>query len=87
MSLNNLALLYQATGAYAKAELLLQRALTIYEKVLGEAHPDTATILNNLAELYRAMGDDAKAEPLVQRVLAIQKKIQGATPPAANGGK
>jgi tetratricopeptide (TPR) repeat protein len=37
--LNNLASLYRATGAYAKAEPLYQRALAIYEKTLGPGHP------------------------------------------------
>jgi tetratricopeptide (TPR) repeat protein len=53
-SLNNLALLYQDQGAYAKAEPLYVRALDIWEKVLGPMHPDLATVLNNLALLYRA---------------------------------
>ncbi|MGY4356327.1 tetratricopeptide (TPR) repeat protein [Bradyrhizobium sp. i1.3.1] len=76
-SLNNLALLYTATGAYAKAEPLYLRALVIYEKTLGPEHPDTALSLNNLAALYFAMGAYAKAEPLYQRALAIREKSLG----------
>jgi hypothetical protein len=33
---------YEATGAYAKAEPLYQRALAIREKALGLEHPDTS---------------------------------------------
>ena len=73
-TLNNLAGLYQAQGAYAQAEPLYKRALAIREKVLGPDHPDTATSLNNLAVLYRAQGAYAEAEPLYQRALAIRKR-------------
>jgi hypothetical protein len=58
------AALYDATGAYTKAELLHQRALTIREKAFNPEHPDTALSLNNLAALYEALGAHAKAEPL-----------------------
>src|SRR5262249_21409741 len=77
ISLNNLALLHSATGAYAKAEPFYQRALAIEEKALGPEHPDTATSLNNLAALYSATGAYAQAEPLYQRALAINEKALG----------
>ena len=44
LRLNNLAALYHASGAYAKAEPLYQRALAIREKALGPEHPDTAAV-------------------------------------------
>ena len=53
MSLNNIALIYQAQGRYAEAEPLHKRALAIGEKALGPEHPEVATWLNNLALLYR----------------------------------
>jgi tetratricopeptide (TPR) repeat protein len=46
LSLNNLAALYHATGAYAKAEPLFERALAIREKAPGRQHPDTALSLH-----------------------------------------
>jgi len=58
--LHNLAMLYQAQGAYAKAEPLYVRALDIYEKALGPMHPDVGLSLNTLAELYRDQGAYAK---------------------------
>ncbi|MGH8521535.1 MAG: CHAT domain-containing protein, partial [Gammaproteobacteria bacterium] len=80
-SLNNLALLYQATGAYAKAEPLLQHTLAIHEKTLGPDHPGTARSLNNLAALYQDTGAYSKAEPLYQRALAISEKALGPAHP------
>ncbi len=82
--LNNLALLYQAKGDYAKAEAFLIRALAINEKALGAEHPDTATSLNNLAALYNAKGDYAKAEPLYVRALAIREKALGPEHPSTS---
>jgi tetratricopeptide (TPR) repeat protein len=40
MSLNNLALLYQAMGNYTAAEPLYKEALAIRKKVLGENHSE-----------------------------------------------
>jgi Tfp pilus assembly protein PilF len=48
-SLDNLGSLLQAQGDFAGARSLLERALSIREKVLGPEHPETATTLNNLA--------------------------------------
>ncbi|HWO20054.1 MAG TPA: tetratricopeptide repeat protein [Kofleriaceae bacterium] len=80
-SLNNLGLLYQEQGAYARTEPLLVRALAIWEKALGAMHPDVAASLNNLAGLYQAQGAYARAEPLLVRALAIWEKALGAMHP------
>ena len=69
--------MYRGQGAYAKAEPLYVRALTISEKALGPEHPSTGARLNNLAGLYRAQGEYAKAEPLYMRALAISEKAEG----------
>ncbi len=61
VSLNKLALLYDAQGKYAEAEPLYKRSLAIWEQALGPEHPDVAGSLNNLAELYRAQGRYAEA--------------------------
>jgi len=80
-SLNNLALLYNSQGNYAKAEPLYVRSLAIWEKVLNSEHPDVATSLNNLAGLYESLGNYAKAEPLYLRSLAIREKVLGSEHP------
>ena len=79
--LNNLVLLYDSQGAYAKAEPLYIRAMAIKEKALEPVHPDTATSLNNLAFLYYNQGAYAKAEPLYIRALAIFEKALGSNHP------
>src|SRR5207253_1356676 len=76
-TLNNLAGLYDAQGAYEQAEPLTHRALAICEQVLGPQHPDTASSLNNLAALYGAQGNYAQAEPLMKRALAIYEQVLG----------
>ncbi len=75
--LNNLALLHETMGQYAKAESLYVRALAIFDKAEDPDHPATATSLNNLAGLYDAMGQARKAEPLYIRALAIREKQLG----------
>jgi hypothetical protein len=46
-------------GDLAGARPLVERALAIYERVLGPEHSSTATSLNNLAHLFQAQGDFA----------------------------
>ena len=77
VSLNNLALVYQATGRYAEAEPLYQRAAKIWETALGADHPNVATALNNLALVYQATGRYAEAEPLHQRADKIWETALG----------
>ena len=71
ITLNNLALLYQAQGQYAQAEPLYQRALALWEKALGPEHPLLVISLHSLVLLYQSQGHEAQAEPLYRRALAI----------------
>ncbi len=64
-------------AVYADAEPLYQRALLIWEQVLGPQHPNTATSLNNLALLYDNQGKYEQAEPLYQRALLIREQVLG----------
>lgn len=70
-SFNNLAVLYNTQGDYAKAEPLFKRSLVITEKAFGPEHPDVATILENLAGLYRITGRGSEAKALEQRAAKI----------------
>ena len=64
-------------AGYALVKPLLERALSIGEKVLGPDHPDTATGLNNLGHLLQSQGDLAGARPYYERALAIREKALG----------
>lgn len=64
---------YRVLADQAQARPLLERALTIAEKVYGPQHRNLATILNNLAAVMLAQNDLARARPLLERVSAIYK--------------
>ncbi len=68
-------------GDYEKALPLYQRALEIYEKVLGPQHPDVATTLNNLAGLYYHTERYEEALPLLERSLKIFESKLGPAHP------
>src|SRR5260370_42700226 len=61
-------------GRFADAEPLLQRALTLPEKIFGPEHPYVARGLQNLAENYRAQGLYENAESFHRKALAIWEK-------------
>ncbi|WP_353571407.1 FxSxx-COOH system tetratricopeptide repeat protein [Candidatus Albibeggiatoa sp. nov. BB20] len=76
--LNQLAFyLDEVKANYSQALPLYERSLAIWEKVLGEHHPDVAQSLNNLAELYRNQGKYEQALPLFEHSLAIWEKVLG----------
>ena len=68
--------LYQQ-GKYAEAVPLIQQALAIRRRILGDDHPDTAISLNNLALLYSAQGRYGEAESLYKQALAIVRRVLG----------
>lgn len=70
---NQLGQFLHARGAYAEAEPLYKRALSIREKSLGPEHPDLAISLSSLARLYRVLDRYGEAEPLYKRALKIQE--------------
>ena len=72
-SLNNLAVLYDAMGAYDRAEPLYRQALEITKKALGEEHPDYATSLNNLAVLYQATNRPQQALTTLGRGMEVEQ--------------
>ncbi len=71
------SVLLSSAGESGSAILAGERALTLYEQVLGLDHRDIATPLNSLGALYRNHGDYAKAEPLFARSLAIREREYG----------
>ncbi len=81
---NQLGYYLQMIGEYAEARPLYERALEIYEKVLGPEHPDTASSLNNLAGLLKDQGEYAEARPLYERALEICERVLGPEHPNTN---
>ncbi len=60
-------------GAYGQAEPFLQRALAIFEKTLGPANINTATILDNLTVLFWAQGRWSEAKDVLRRSMQINE--------------
>ena len=58
-----------------------QRALEIYEKVLGPEHLFTITSVGNLGSVLHSQGKYEEAEPLLKRSLAIREKGLGPEAP------
>jgi serine/threonine protein kinase/tetratricopeptide (TPR) repeat protein len=74
-SLHNAGELYAKLERYDEAEKLLQRALTIREKVLENA--ETARTICAMARLNQGRGNRDKAERLYRQSLAIREKVLG----------
>ncbi len=74
--------IYYTTGFYLKeraqyepALTHCQRAVTLYEQLLGPEHQEVAIALNNLALVYDEMAKYAEAEPLFMRAVTIFEKV------------
>jgi hypothetical protein len=72
--MNDLALWLYHRAEYGEAEPLYQRALAIWEKVLGPEHPHVATCSENYAALLLEMGRTAEAASLESRARVIRAK-------------
>lgn len=48
--------LYYVQKQYSIAEKLYRKCLSIYERVFGECHPNTAEVYNSLAYVYYNQG-------------------------------
>jgi tetratricopeptide (TPR) repeat protein/transcriptional regulator with XRE-family HTH domain len=79
--LNAAATYLTAHAEYAQAEALLQKALTIRQRLLEPLHPDTALTLNDLGMLYLTQGKYQQAEPLLQKALTIRTQVLGSEHP------
>ncbi|MGW2786651.1 FxSxx-COOH system tetratricopeptide repeat protein [Streptomyces populi] len=64
-------------GLPARGIVHLQRALTAYERMLGEDHPDTLVSRSNLAAAYDQVGDLARAIPLYEQTLSDMLRVLG----------
>ncbi len=62
---------------YSGAKAAFERALKIFEKQLGEDHPNVATLVNNLGYVLKALGDHAGAKAAYERALKIDEAAFG----------
>jgi tetratricopeptide (TPR) repeat protein len=76
-TVNNIALLLQATNRPSEAEPLVRRVLAFAEQRYGENHPVVATALNDLAVLLKDTNRLSEAEALFRRALAIDEQSSG----------
>ncbi len=80
-SYNNMGLVYDAQGDYAKALEYHNKALKIRLATFGENHPDVATSYNNMGLVYYSQGDYAKALEYYNKALKIWLAIFGENHP------
>ena len=80
-SYNNIGLVYDNQGNYAKALEYYEKSLAIDLKVFGENHPDTAMSYNNIGGVYYDQGNYAKALEFLNKALAIKLKVSGENHP------
>jgi len=76
--------LYQQ-GKYAEAGVLVQKALDLRRKLLGEEHPDTGESYANLAHILYAQGKYAEAGVFCQKSLDLCRKLLGEEHPHTAG--
>ncbi|HVI00294.1 MAG TPA: serine/threonine-protein kinase [Enhygromyxa sp.] len=75
--LTRFAALLTETGAYADALPHQQRALQIYEAVLGPQHPTAAIVLLNLGVTQDRLGQHQAALTSYERGIEVVKAVQG----------
>ena len=68
---------YENLGLYPRAQLLLQQAMEIRQRVLGREHPDTLRSASNLAYVLSSEGHYAEAEKSARETLEIQRRVLG----------
>ena len=75
--LNQAGLYLKGRAEFAEAKAVLERALAIWEKVLGADHPNVATLVNNLGSVLHGLGDLEGARAAYERALAIFERFLG----------
>ncbi len=83
---NTLGRTYNDLGQYPEAVKHLQRALELYRRNLGVAHPKTLDTMNQLGSVYRKEGKYPQAEALCKQVLEISRRALGPEHPDTLNG-
>jgi CHAT domain-containing protein len=79
-SLNNLGVLLDVRGEYARAQPYYEQALAMNQRLYPEAkypdgHPHLAGSLNNLGMLLKAQGEYVRAQPYYEQALAMCQRL------------
>jgi tetratricopeptide (TPR) repeat protein/3',5'-cyclic AMP phosphodiesterase CpdA len=74
---NGIALVYSDQGKYDEAITEFKKALTIYEKVLGKDHLDTATAYHCMAIVYSRQGNYKSALKWYREALGTRERVLG----------
>ncbi|MFZ1220903.1 MAG: FxSxx-COOH system tetratricopeptide repeat protein [Chthoniobacterales bacterium] len=74
---NEMGMYARARAEHEKAKAAYERALEIYEPLLGPEHENTATAVNNLGSALADLGDLPGAKAAFERALQIHEKIFG----------
>lgn len=80
-TLNSLGAMLKENGEYEETRKILEKILSVQEKLLGEDHKQTLGTLNNLGVVYRALKDYEKALEYYERALKGSEKTLGKTHP------
>jgi len=75
--LSYLGAAYGGLGAHGKGVELLQRALEIRRKELGDQDPETISLMNDLAAQLYNQGELAEGEPICRRLVELSAKSFG----------
>jgi len=76
-TLNRIAILLEKKGAFADAEAMYRRALSLSENTLGQDHPTVAFLTHNLAIAIERQGRLTEAQPLFSASLELYRKVFG----------
>jgi serine/threonine protein kinase/Flp pilus assembly protein TadD len=76
-----LAWTYRSLNEWSQAEQHFQRVIEIYQKQLGEAHPDTLKVMNNIGWIYLKQSRYEDMEQLFTKLVQIQREVHGVEHP------
>ncbi len=79
--LNRSGVCLRTQGQFPSARQVVERALSIAEKVYGTDHPKVATFVSNLGSVLQALGDFPGAKKAYDRALSIDEKVYGTDHP------
>ncbi len=68
---------YGSLGLYSQSKSLLEKALEIRFRILGQEHPDTLLTMRHLAATLGDDGDLAEAAKMNRRLLELQRLVLG----------